>query len=170
MIFPGHFASVLLATRFLDVDRPAALGASLFPDVVDKALHWLARRTPSDRLWAHTAWSLVGSSALAWAVGRVIGRPKAGRSWLIGYVVHLLGDSSAPLAFFYPLSKRGYHQGARFKEIMRGERSLPWRVFAAEGLLALAAALAEVHFAGKGKVNRRERGERGEKRDKTCVQ
>jgi len=152
MIFPGHFASVLLATRFLDVDRPTALAASLFPDVVDKALHWLARRTPSDRLWAHTAWALVGSSALAWLVGRGIGRPKVGRSWLAGYVVHLLGDISAPLAFFYPLSRQGYHQGARFREIIRGERDFPWRVFAAEGLLALAAGLAEVHFAGRGRT------------------
>jgi len=169
MIFPGHFASVLLATRFLDVDRPTALGASLFPDVVDKTLHWLVRRTSSDRLWAHTAWSLAGSSALAWLVGRGIGRPKVGRSWLAGYVVHLLGDISAPLAFFYPLSRYGYHQGARFEEIMRGERGFPWRVFAAEGLLALAAALAEVHFAEKGKVHLRDHETRG-KRDKRCAQ
>ncbi len=149
MIFPGHLASVLLVTRFGDVDRPTALAASLFPDAVDKALHWLAHRTPSDRLWAHTVWALMGSSALAWAFGHMTGRPKVGRSWLTGYVVHLLGDTSAPLAFFYPFSKEGYHQGARFKEILRGERDFPWTVFAAEGLLALAAMLVEIHFSRK---------------------
>lgn len=158
MILPGHVASVLLATHFLHVDRRIALGASFFPDLVDKILHWLARCTSSDRLWAHTAWSLAGSSLLASLVGRATGHPRAGRSWLAGYVVHLLGDVSAPLAFFYPLSKQGYHQGARFKEILRGQRDVPWRVLAAEGLLALAAALAELYFRKtKGNSKRAER-------------
>jgi len=151
MILPGHIASVLLATHFLNVDRRVALGASLFPDAVDKALHWLARCTPSDRLWAHAAWTFAGSSLLASLIGRATGHPQAGRSWLIGYTVHLLGDVSAPLAFFYPLSKRGYHSGARFREILRGERALSWKVLAAEGLLALAAVATEVYFGGKGK-------------------
>jgi hypothetical protein len=143
MILPGHFASVLLASHLVKVNRRAALAASLFPDVMDKGLHWVAKLTPSDRLWAHTAWAVAGTSALAWLVGRAAGWPGIGRSWLMGYIVHLLGDLSAPLALFYPLSRRGFHGGARFREIIGGRRAIPWRVFAAEALLVLAAVLAE---------------------------
>jgi len=151
MILPGHIASVSMVARWLKVDRPTALAASLFPDLVDKGLHWALHVTPSDRLWAHTVWAWAGSSALAWLYGRVTHRPGTGRAWLLGYIVHFLGDVTAPLPLLYPLSTRGYHHGARMRETMRGERRFPWRVLAVEGLLALAAGATELYARRKRK-------------------
>jgi hypothetical protein len=144
MIFIGHFSSVLLASHLLPVQRRTALVASLFPDVLDKTLHWALRVTPSDRLWGHTVWAALGTTALAGCIAKRTGRPALLRSWVVGYGVHLLGDTMAGLPLFYPLSKRGYHHGARFREVAQGERRFPWKVLALEGLLTLAALAAEV--------------------------
>jgi hypothetical protein len=152
MILPGHMATALIAARLCKTDVRTTLIAAFFPDGLDKGLHWVARLTPSDRLWGHTVWTLLGTSAVAWIMGHSVGRPALGRAWLVGYVVHFLGDVTAPMAPFYPLSKRGYHQGARFREVLQGEREAPWRLLAIEGLLALAAAVLEIH------LRRRRRG------------
>lgn len=145
MILPGHLASVLIATRLVRVNRRVSLTASLVPDALDKALHWGLHLTPSDRLWGHTAWALIGSTIMVEAFGRRRGRPGLGVPWLIGYGVHMLGDVQARLPLWYPLSKQGYHNGARFREMMRGEREVPWKVFALEGVLALAAIGLEAY-------------------------
>lgn len=151
MILPDHIASVSMAARWFKVDRPTALAASLFPDLVDKGLHWALRVTPSDRLWAHTIWAWAGSSALVWLCGQATHRPETGRAWLLGYTVHFLGDVTAPLPLLYPLSMCGYRHGARMRETMRGERRFPWRVLAVEWLLALAAGVTELYVRRKRK-------------------
>ena len=147
MILPGHLASVAIVSRLLRLDRPAALLASLYPDVLDKGLHWGTGLTPRDRLWGHTLWSILGTTVLAALWGRVAGRCLCARSWGLGYLVHLLGDVTSPVPLLYPLSQRGFHRGARVREMLDGQRRLPWRVFAAEALLALAALTLEWHTA-----------------------
>jgi hypothetical protein len=146
MILPGHVATALIVARACKTDVRTTLVAAFFPDGMDKGLHWVARLTPSDRLWGHTIWMLLGTSAVAWIMGRSTKRPSMGRAWLLGYVVHFLGDVTAPMPLFYPLTKRGYHHGARMRETLQGERAAPWRLLAIEGLLALAAAVLEIHL------------------------
>ncbi|MHB0856321.1 MAG: metal-dependent hydrolase [Anaerolineae bacterium] len=150
MIFMGHVASAYIAARALRLDRPTALAASVYPDALDKGLHWIARVTPSDRLWGHTLWSLLGTSALAWALGKAVGRPETGRSWLVGYAMHLGGDLRGHLPLLYPLSQRGVRRGARMKEVLRGRRPVPWEVIAGEGMLALAALIYEFYIRRRG--------------------
>lgn len=145
MILPGHLASAIIASRLPGVHRPTALAASLFPDLFDKTLHWVFRVTPSDRLWGHTLWSMLGTTLITWAVGKGLHKPDTGRSWLWGYAVHLAGDTTAPIPLLYPLSRRGVHMGARMREILHGNRRFPWRVLASEGLLAMAAITLELY-------------------------
>lgn len=145
MILPGHLASTMIASRLPSLHRPTALAASLFPDLLDKTLHWVCHATPSDRLWGHTLWSVLGTTATVWALGKGLQKPHLGRSWLWGYAVHLAGDITAPVPLLYPLSRRGVHVGARMREILHGDRRFPWRVVASEGLLVLAAVTLELH-------------------------
>lgn len=145
MILPGHLASAIIASRLPGMHRPTALAASLFPDLFDKMLHWIFHATPSDRLWGHTAWAMVGTTVIAWTLEKGLQKPNVGRSWLWGYAVHLAGDITAPVPLLYPLSRRGVHMGARMREILQGNRRFPWRVLASEGLLAMAAMTLELH-------------------------
>jgi hypothetical protein len=91
-----------------------------------------------------------GTTLLAWLTERLSGRRGLARAWGWGYAVHLLGDVSARFAFFYPLSRRGYREGARMKEILRGQRRWPWRITIAEALLVGAALVSEAYAARKG--------------------
>ncbi|MHB1296743.1 MAG: metal-dependent hydrolase [Anaerolineae bacterium] len=145
MIFLGHVASAYIVSRAMKLDRPTTLAASVYPDALDKSLHWLLKVTPTDRLWGHTLWSLLGTSALVGLVGALLGRPRMGRSWMVGYATHMTGDLRGSLPLFYPLSHRGVRRGARMKEVLRGRRPVPWGVIAGESMLALAAAVYEVY-------------------------
>ncbi|MBM3187842.1 MAG: metal-dependent hydrolase [Chloroflexi bacterium] len=150
MIFLGHIASALMASRLPGVDRRMALAGALFPDLLDKSLHWVLGATPSDRLWGHTLWSVLGSTVAVGALCRAVGRRNGTRSWLWGYAVHLLGDVTAPIPLLYPLSTRGVYRGARMREMLAGERCFPWRVAASEVLLLLAAVALERHVRWNG--------------------
>ena len=55
MSLPGHGAAAYLAQRLLKTERQATCAACMFPDLVDKPVRWLLRRTPNDRIPAHTA-------------------------------------------------------------------------------------------------------------------
>lgn len=88
MIFPGHVAAAILASRATSTDLGGSLAASMFPDLVDKPVRWILRVTPNDRIPAHT---LLGWLLTA-LVARVIGGQRFARGWLVGYGSHLLCD------------------------------------------------------------------------------
>ena len=87
MILPGHLASAWMAARGLRTDMRAAMGAAMFPDLIDKPLRWVFGVTPNDRLPAHT---LLGWGLTTALVGVLWGRRRAA-GWATGYGAHLLG-------------------------------------------------------------------------------
>jgi hypothetical protein len=108
----GHVAAALLAARRWDLDARIAIGAALFPDLVDKTLRYGLGVVPSGRVPAHSllvAGLATGGVAL---LGRRKGR--AGRwakSWAAGYGLHLAFDFAAqvPLLWpFVPYKLKGY--------------------------------------------------------------
>lgn len=88
MILPGHVAAAYLAQRLLKTERQATYAACMFPDLIDKPLRWLLRRTPNDRIPAHTALACAATMGL---VGWRCGVAAAG-GWLAGYAAHLACD------------------------------------------------------------------------------
>ena len=113
MIFPGHVAAAGLAARLLKAEPRAALAASMFPDLVDKPVRWLFRRTPNDRIPAHTflGWALTTALA-ALLFGRV-----AARGWCVGYAAHLACDevnahlNPGRIYFWWPIKHYQMHTG-----------------------------------------------------------
>lgn len=113
MILPGHVAAAYLATRLLHTDRLGTFAACMFPDLVDKPVRWLLRRTPNDRIPAHTAlaWALTTAAIWGWR------GTDCARGWLAGYGVHLACDevnahlNPGRLYLWWPLKRYEMHVG-----------------------------------------------------------
>jgi hypothetical protein len=113
MILPGHVAAAYLAGKLCKVERRGTLAAAMFPDLVDKPLRWVLRRTPNDRIPAHTG--------LAWALTTVAARQWGGvafaRGWLVGYGAHLVCDevnahlNPGRIYFWWPFRRYSMHVG-----------------------------------------------------------
>lgn len=94
----GHVAVAYLAARGLDAPAAAAVGAGLFPDVVDK-LVMLTGRAASGRLFSHCLVTFIGSVLAVWIV---FGDALA-LAWFAGYATHLVLDADYRLPWFYLL-------------------------------------------------------------------
>ena len=109
----GHFAVPIIIKQHLPQEKlPALAIASIFPDMVDKTLKQLKVR-PNGRTFSH---SLLGLGISSLLVTLIWGKA-AGRSWTIGYLLHLLGDLGGTVPWLYPfkdynfqLSQFGYKQ------------------------------------------------------------
>jgi hypothetical protein len=98
MLF-GHLAVSALQHHYLRVDPAPVIAGGVFPDLVDKTLCQVLHRLPSGRMYAHTLVA-VGLSA---AVVRLIWGRQAARSWALGYLGHLIGDSGGFVPWLYPV-------------------------------------------------------------------
>lgn len=111
MQIPGHLAIAVAQHRFISIYEPDAallkplLLASLFPDMVDKAIGYVFHAMPNGRHYTHNLFSLVllsGAVALLWG-------KRAGYAWFIGHLGHLLADTGPDqmVPWFFPL--KSYH-------------------------------------------------------------
>lgn len=113
MQIPGHLAVALAQYRLFfyrnrqkEIIRPLLL-ASLFPDMVDKAIGYIFKLMPNGRHYAHNIFSLFGFSAIVTLIwGRV-----AGLAWFVGYLGHLWADSEGPVPWLFPLRSYPFRQG-----------------------------------------------------------
>lgn len=76
------------------------IGASLFPDLVDKPLAWTLGVVPSGRMVAHSLVIAVPIVALVYLLAVWTGRRSYGVAFLWGYLIHITGD-------FYPILWHG---------------------------------------------------------------
>jgi hypothetical protein len=113
MHIPGHIAVALAQhclpafSRDKKTLKPLLL-ASLFPDVVDKAIGYVLHMMPNGRHYAHNIFSLVG---LSLAVSLVWGKT-IGYAWFMGYLGHLLADSGDGLVpWYFPVREYNFKQG-----------------------------------------------------------
>ena len=106
MLF-GHIAISALLHRYLDVGLRPAVAGGIFPDTVDKTLCQVLHITPSGRMYAHT---LLSAGLTSLGVGLIWGR-RAGVSWGLGYLGHLLSDSTGFVPWFYPFSSYRFYRG-----------------------------------------------------------
>ncbi len=116
MNIPGHVAVALAQHHYLSPvclpdKRVRVLGtlllASLFPDMVDKAIGYVFQAMPNGRHFSHNIFSLAGLSlavSLAW--GRSVGL-----AWFLGHLGHLLADSTGPVPWLFPASNYEFHKG-----------------------------------------------------------
>jgi membrane-bound metal-dependent hydrolase YbcI (DUF457 family) len=97
----GHLAVPIIIKRYLPQEQlPALMVASIFPDVVDKTLKELQLR-PNGRTFSHSLLGLGLSTLLVYLVwGKTIGR-----SWALGYLLHLCGDLGGTVPWFYPFKE-----------------------------------------------------------------
>jgi len=88
MILPGHIAVAILCHKWLGVDLPTTIAATVVPDAVDKGLAQVLHVTPNGRYAMH---SLAGWLASSWLASRLGGR-RRGRAWALSHMAHFLGD------------------------------------------------------------------------------
>ena len=113
MQIPGHLAMALAqyclipsSKQSQSILKPLLL-ASLFPDLIDKTIGYLFRLMPNGRHFAHNIFSLVGISLLVTLIwGRV-----TGFAWFIGYLGHLIVDSTRLIPWFFPVKKYEFPKG-----------------------------------------------------------
>ncbi|MBN1246815.1 MAG: metal-dependent hydrolase [Anaerolineae bacterium] len=101
--------------RLLDTDLGLTMSGALFPDALDKTLCQVLRLTPSGRMWGHTTLS-VGTTTLLVAL---MGGSRAARSWLLGYLGHLLADLEGPIPWWYPFRTYEFDPSPGFAEIFQ---------------------------------------------------
>lgn len=111
----GHIGIALLEHRLLDADLAPVMAGALFPDALDKTLCQVLALTPSGRMWGHTALS-VGTTTLL--VGLLAGN-RAARSWLLGYLGHLLADLEGAIPWWYPFRTYQFEPSPGFAEIFQ---------------------------------------------------
>jgi len=111
----GHLGIALLQHSVLNAGLVPVIAGGLFPDMLDKTLCQVLRVTPSGRMWGHTALGVAVSTTL---VTSFAGR-RAGRSWLLGYLGHLLADSDGSIPWWYPFRTYTFEPSPGFVEILQ---------------------------------------------------
>lgn len=147
MIFPGHVAAPVLASRFADIDRRLTVLAGVMPDLVDKFAYYVLHATHWTRLPAHSPLVFVATSlAVALAGRRRRGSWRWGAAWLVGYGLHLLCDLIPPegiLPWAWPLySYREMVSSGR--PWFLGGGPVPWPSLITEIALVAAAVIVEL--------------------------
>lgn len=129
----GHIGLAILQHRLQDTDLTPTLAGALFPDVLDKSLCQILKLTPSGRMWGHTTLSVALTTLI---VGVMVGH-RAARSWLWGYLGHLLGDLGGPIPWWYPFRSYEFGRSPGFAEIFRRFTEDQSEVLFEVGLLGL---------------------------------
>jgi hypothetical protein len=97
MLF-GHLAVSALEHRYLKAEIAPVMAAAVFPDAVDKVLHYVIGRTDTGRLWGH---SLLVAAVTTGLILSIWGRQNAA-SWALGYLSHLVCDIGSVVPWLYP--------------------------------------------------------------------
>lgn len=98
---PGHLSVSLILSRYLKLALIPCIAASLFPDVIDKALSDIFHITGFGRTVMH---SLLGVGCCSLIICLIKNR-KWGLSWAAGHTGHLIGDISY-VPWFWPFIER----------------------------------------------------------------
>lgn len=99
MLF-GHLAVSALEHRYAKAEFVPIMAAAVFPDAVDKVAHYVLGRADSGRLWGHTLFSALLSTAIVF----LIWGKRSGWSWALGYLSHLVCDIGSVVPWFYPFA------------------------------------------------------------------
>ena len=106
----AHIGTAVLASRVARLNVPCAVLGSLAPDLLDKPAAWVVKLTPSGRHFGH---SLLSCVLLSLPLAKCAGA-RAGLSFGLGYLSHLLGDSEGPVPWLMPFVRYDYPQDNRF--------------------------------------------------------
>jgi len=147
MVFPGHVAAPLLASRWLDFDRRWAVIAGVMPDLIDKVAYYVLHASHWSRLPAHSTLFWAGSTLAVALAGRLLRRDwRWGAAWLLGYGLHVLCDAIPPqndLPWIWPL--HNYSEIASSgRPWFLGGGPVPWPSLIIEVVLVVAAVLSEL--------------------------
>ncbi|HOQ97883.1 MAG TPA: metal-dependent hydrolase [Anaerolineae bacterium] len=147
MIFPGHVAAPVLASRYLDIDRRLAVLAGVMPDLIDKAAFYVLHASHWTRLPAHSPLFFVATSLAVALAGRLLRRDwRWGLTWAVGYALHLLCDLIPPdgiLPWAWPWHAYG-EIVSRGRPWFLGGGPVPWLSVSIEAALVAAALLVEL--------------------------
>ncbi len=147
MIFPGHVAAPLVASRYLDIDRRVAVIAGLAPDLVDKFVFYVLHASHWTRIPAHSLLGLFGSLLAVAVTSRLWRRDwHWAASWLTGYGLHLLCDTLPPegvLPWLWPLNPYTDQVSTTLPWFLGGG-PVPWVSLIAEITLVIAAIISEL--------------------------
>lgn len=129
----GHIGVALLEHQILDADLAPVLAGTAFPDVLDKLLCQVLRLMPNGRMWGHTALSVGVTTCLVWLVAD----GRTARSWLVGYLGHLLADLEGPIPWWYPFRTYDFEPSPGLGEIFRRFAKNPAEMLFELGLIGL---------------------------------
>ncbi len=159
MIFPGHVAAPVLASRYLDIDRRLAVLAAVVPDLVDKSAYYVLHISHWTRLPAHAPIVFLALSLAVALAGRLLrGNWRWGIAWLAGYGLHLLCDLIPPdgvLPWAWPW--RAYADMASTGlPWFLGGGDVPWVSLTVEvALVAVALAVEIAHWRWRSGLSSR---------------
>ncbi len=94
---PGHLAMSLAGAHWARLPYGPAIAATFAVDILDKVFADVLAIAPFGRCWFHTLLSVAVCSIL---IGKTI-RKDWGFSWMVGHLLHLVGDAGFN-PWFYP--------------------------------------------------------------------
>lgn len=147
MVFPGHVAAPVLASRWLGLDRRVAVLAGVMPDLIDKFIYYVLHASHWTRLPAHSPLLWAASTLVVALAGRLWRRDwRWGVAWLAGYGLHLACDLIPPegiLPWAWPL--RSYAEMVSSgRPWFLGGGNVPWPSVIVELGLVAAAVICEL--------------------------
>jgi len=107
-MFLGHLAIPILLNYYGQGDTEPLFAATLFPDIVDKSLQQVGMAR-NGRTLAHTLFSLT----LSTFVVKLIWNKATAKSWMLGYLGHLLCDAGGTIPWLYPLAAYDFEPSSR---------------------------------------------------------
>ena len=134
MFASGHLGAAYLVHRATGLRLRPLLGAALWPDLVDKGLQY-GDFFISGRHLAHNLFALLLTAAIAYAIWGV----KVSISWILGYVLHLLGDLpfSWHMPWFFPFAFGAWENSVETGFLNMAPGQLALDAMVASGGLAL---------------------------------
>jgi hypothetical protein len=104
----GHLAVPLILRHYFKLDLVPLAAGTLVPDAVDKSLQ-ITGAAPNGRTIAHTLLAVASSTLI---VNLLYGRTTA-RSWLCGYLGHLICDLEGLIPWWYPFASYDFQPSTR---------------------------------------------------------
>jgi len=129
----GHLAVAITQHRLFNLSKLGQQTAifigvsSLFPDIVDKSIGYIFQLMPNGRHYAHNVFSLVGSTLVVF----LLWGKTASYAWGIGYLGHLLADTSRTIPWLFPIRRYSFSKGQGLRFVpSQMIRELIWLVVA----------------------------------------
>ena len=109
MLF-GHLAVSALEHRYTQAEFAPIMVAAIFPDAVDKMVHYVLGGLESGRTLGH---SLTGALTTTVVVALIWGKFSA-ESWVLGYLSHLICDMGHVVPWLYPFVTYEFPESEEF--------------------------------------------------------